>query len=98
MLGSDSSWADPVIVDVDAALEDNVDHVLATDLMVVNLNASFLPSVDHFLLAKPLTGEHHTVVRRLVEIKDVLKTEFDVLVDAAKGRVTVVDGCCEVSL
>lgn len=98
MLGSDSRRADPVVVQIDAALKDDVDHVLATGLVAVNFHAAFLPGVDHLFLTKPLTGEHDAIMRRLVEVKDVLKAEFNVFMGAAKGGVTVVDGRCKVSL
>jgi len=98
VLGADSSWADPVVVDVDAALEHNIDHVFAAGGVVVNLDASLFPGMDHLLLAEPLTGKHDAVMRWLVQVQDVLEAELNALMGAAKSRVAVVDGCGEVSL
>ena len=85
MHGADSSWADPLMVDISASLEHNIDHVLTTQLVLEHLNAALLPSVDHLILADPVARKHHAVVRWIVQIDDVLQAELDVLVHAAQG-------------
>ena len=85
MHGADSSWADPLVVDIGATLQHNIDHLLATYQVLVHLNAALLPSVDHLILADPVARKHHAVVRWIVQINDVLQAELDVLVHAAQG-------------
>ena len=83
VLSSDSSWADPVVVQVNAALEHNVDHLLSTDVLLLNLNASSLPSLKHLVLTLPLSSKHDTVVGDFIQVMDVLKAEVNSLMHSA---------------
>ena len=85
MHGADSSWADPLVVNIGAPLQHNIDHLLATYQVLVHLDAALLPSVDHLILADPVASKHHAVVRWIVQIDDVLQAELDVLMHAAQG-------------
>ena len=84
-LGADSCRANPVVIDIDAALHDCIDHSRSTHFVVVDVHASFFPRVDHLVLTKPLTSEHHAIVGSLVKVKNVLKAEFDSIVLSAQG-------------
>ena len=83
--GANCSWADPLVIQVDAPLQHNIDHLLPAEGVAMDLNAAFLPSVHHLILADPVTRKHDAVVRWLVQIKYVLEAEFDVLVHAAQS-------------
>jgi len=82
-LGADSCWANPVVIDIDAALHDSIDHSRSTHFVVVDGDASFFPCVDHLVLTKPLTSKHHAIVGSLVKVKNVLEAEFDSVVLSA---------------
>lgn len=51
--------------------------------MVVENDAAALPSVDHSILAEPLSREHDAVVGLTVQVKDVVHAEFDAFVPSA---------------
>ena len=83
MLSSNSRWAYPVTSYFDASLEDHINHVLPTDILFLNLNASCLPSFIHLVLTFPLTCKHDTIVRLLIKIMDILHAEFYTLMLSA---------------
>lgn len=85
------------MVELEAALKDDVDHFRATHFVLIDFDASLLPGVDHLVLAEPLTSKHHTVVRCLVQVKDALKTELHLFVLTAESGVVVVVRSREVS-
>ena len=84
-LGAHCCRANPVVIDIDAALQDSFDHSWSTNFVVVDGDASFFPRVDHLVLTKPLTSEHYAIVGSLVKVKNVLKAEFDSVVLSAQG-------------
>ena len=90
VLGANSSWADPVIFNVDAHLKDDLDGGPAADRAVFHLNAALLPSVDHLVLTDPLIGEHDAVVRLLVQIDDILEADIETFMVTAKSAKFVV--------
>ena len=53
--------------------------------MVLDSDAAFFPSVNELILAEPLISDHHTIVRCLVKIKNVLETELHLLVLTAES-------------
>ena len=53
--------------------------------MVLDSDAAFFPSVNELILAEPFISDHHTIVRCLVEIKNVLKAELHLLVLTAES-------------
>ena len=79
-----------MFVEVEAALQHDVDHFRSAELAPVHLDAALFPGVHDLVLAEPLAIEHHTVVRHLVQIEDVLQTELHLLMLAAQRRVVVV--------
>jgi hypothetical protein len=80
MLGTHSRGADPLLVDVDAALEHDVDHVLSADFLRFDFDAARLPRGEHLVLALPLAGQHYAVVGDFVQIVHVFDAELDTLV------------------
>ena len=89
-LGSYSSWADPVPVELDTALEDDIDHFRPIELMVIHLDVAFLPSMNHLILADPLLRKFDTIMWCLVQLKDVFQAELHSFVFTAEGRVWIV--------
>ena len=79
-LGPHSGRADPLVVEVEAALEHDVDHVGAAELVPSHIDAAFLPGVDKLVLAQPLASEHDAIMRNVVQIQDVLEAELHLLV------------------
>ena len=75
-LGPHSGWADPLVVEVEAALEHDVDHVGAAQLAPSHIDAAFLPGVDKLVLAQPLASEHDAIMGNFVQVQDVLQTEL----------------------
>ena len=98
MLGADSCRADPLLVNINAHLQDNLDCRPATHVMAVYRNASVFPGMDHLILADPLICIHHAVMRLLVEIDDVLEANVVTLVVATQTRVRVMACFGEVSM
>jgi len=49
-------------------LHDSFDHLVAAQSMLTNVDAPVLPGLEHDVHAVPVRGNHHTVVRRLVNI------------------------------
>ena len=94
--GTDSCGADPFVVELEAALKDDIDHTRATNLVVFDDDTTLFPSVDHLVLAEPLTSHHHAVVGHLVQVDNVLKTELHLFMLTAEGGVVVVVRCWEV--
>ena len=84
MLGTDSGWADPIIVDVDAHLEHDFDGLVAAGCVPVDDNAALLPGMDHVLLTDPFVSIHNAIMGLLVQIDNVLKTDVDALVVTAQ--------------
>ena len=91
MLSANGSRAYPILTYFNATLEHNIDHGWSADNSAVHIDASFLPSMDHFILADPLTIKLNTVVWRLVQVKDILEAELNAVMPAAKGRVMVIE-------
>ena len=79
-LGPHSGWADPLVAEVKAALEHDVDHVRPAELVLSHVDAAFLPGVDKLVLAQPLASEHDAIMRNVVQVQDVLEAELHLLV------------------
>ena len=77
-------WADPVVIDVNAALQDHVDHLVAAKVVMGYVNASLLPCFDHFVATDPLVSEQNAVMGWLVEVQDILEAEFKIVMLSAK--------------
>ena len=83
VLCSNGCWANPFTVVLDAPLEDNIDHLISANWVSFDLYASGLPSLEHLVLAFPLTLDHHTVVWLLIKVLDVLDAEINSLMSSA---------------
>lgn len=91
VLGSNSCWANPVVMEIDASLEHNINHAFSTDIFALDLDAAGLPGLKHLVLTLPLSCKHDTVVGYLIQIVDVLHAEFNFLVLSANiSKVRVV--------
>ena len=95
--GSEGCRANPVAIDINAALHYGIHHRVSTNIMVCDRDTASFPGVDHFVLAEPLSCKHDTVMGSRVEIQNVVKTELNVLMSPAQSRVTVVVSRGEVS-
>jgi len=71
-LGTDGSWAHPVVANIEAALKHGIDHSVSANSFSVNGNASCLPSISHLFLAMPLISDHDAIVRWLVHVQNVV--------------------------
>ena len=58
----------PFVVNLDAILHDSFNHLVAAQSMVTNVYAAVFPSFEHDIHAVPVLGNHHTIVRWLVNI------------------------------
>ena len=83
MLGANSSWTNPVIVQLNAALENNVNHVLSTDLFLFDLNAARLPGLKHLVLAFPLSSQHDAIMGLFIQVLDILHAKVNTLMHPA---------------
>ena len=84
VLGTDGSWADPFVFDIDAHLQHNLNSGGSADRLISDSDAAFFPSVDHVILADPFVGIHHAVMRLFVKIHDVFKADVKSFVVTAK--------------
>ena len=96
MLGAYGRRADPILIELDATLQHDIDHGRSADDFAVHLDASLFPCMDHLILTDPLAIELDTVVWRLVQVKDILEAELNAIVHTAKGRMMVVERRSEV--
>ena len=85
MLGAYGRRADPILIELDATLQHDIDHGRSADNFAVHLDAALLPCMDHLILTDPLAIELDTVVWRLVQVKDILEAELNAIVHTAKG-------------
>ena len=98
MLGANSSWANPLVVQVNAPLQDDINHLITTNINTPDLNASSLPSLKHLVLTFPFALEHDTIMGDLVQVVDILHAEIDTLVHSAHIAKVWVMWSLEVSL
>ena len=80
MFCSNSCWTYPFIIDLNTALEDHIYHVFSANIMVIDLDTSSLPCFKHLILALPVSPEHDTVMRLLIQIMNIFETKIDALV------------------
>ena len=84
VLCANSSRANPIVFDVDTHLQDDLNSCLATDVVTIDCNAAFFPSVDHLILTEPLVSIHDTIMWLLVQVDDVLEADVEAFVVAAQ--------------
>ena len=84
VLGADGCGADPLVLDINAHLQYNLDGGRSADGVIVNDNAAFFPCMDHIILADPFVCVHNAIVRLLVKIDDVLEADVEAFVMTAE--------------
>lgn len=99
MLGANSCGAGPLsrVSKLNASLKHDVNHVVATNFMAAEGDATLLPRFVHLVSAVPVVKDHHAVVWLSVKFSDLLSAELDSLMVSALFTVVVLR-CGKLSL